>query len=111
MFCVVFFLSSRRRQTCCALVTGVQTCALPISAVSGVKTVDAAAADAALQRLEVDARGLDAMDRRYLGVIARDFQGGPVGVETIAAALSEPRDALEDQIGIASCRERVRQYV
>ncbi len=38
------------------------------------------------------------MDRRYLGVIARDFQGGPVGVETIAAALSEPRDAIEDII-------------
>jgi len=68
------------------------------AAVAGVKLVDAAAADAALQRLEVDARGLDAMDRRYLGLIARDFQGGPVGVETIAAALSEPRDALEDII-------------
>src|SRR5690606_18433905 len=58
--------------------------------------VDAARADAALRRLEVDERGLDAMDRRYLGVIARDFQGGPVGVETISAALSEPRDAIED---------------
>lgn len=62
------------------------------------KTVDAKVADAALLRLEVDARGLDAMDRRYLTVIARDFSGGPVGVETIAAALSEPRDALEDII-------------
>ena len=62
------------------------------------KVVDAKVADAALLRLEVDARGLDAMDRRYLTVIARDFQGGPVGVETIAAALSEPRDALEDII-------------
>jgi Holliday junction DNA helicase RuvB len=60
--------------------------------------VGAAQADAALTRLEVDARGLDAMDRRYLSTIARDFGGGPVGVETIAAALSEPRDALEDII-------------
>jgi Holliday junction DNA helicase RuvB len=62
------------------------------------RVVDAAVADAALLRLEVDARGLDAMDRRYLTTIARDFSGGPVGVETIAASLSEPRDALEDII-------------
>ena len=68
------------------------------AAVGKAGVVDAARADAALRRLEVDERGLDAMDRRYLGVIARDFQGGPVGVETIAAALSEPRDALEDII-------------
>ncbi|MCW0236148.1 MAG: Holliday junction branch migration DNA helicase RuvB [Ferrovibrio sp.] len=65
---------------------------------AGAKVVDAATADAALLRLEVDARGLDAMDRRYLATIARDFSGGPVGVETIAASLSEPRDALEDII-------------
>ena len=44
----------------------------------------------------VDARGLDAMDRRYLDLIAVAFGGGPVGIETIAAALSEPRDAIED---------------
>jgi len=68
------------------------------AAVAKVKVVSAVQADAALTRLEVDARGLDAMDRRYLGTIARDFGGGPVGVETIAAALSEPRDALEDII-------------
>ena len=48
--------------------------------------------------LEVDAAGLDAMDRRYLSTIAVNFGGGPVGVETIAAALSEPRDAIEDII-------------
>ena len=48
--------------------------------------------------MEVDARGLDAMDRRYLNCIGVDFGGGPVGVETIAAALSEPRDAIEDII-------------
>ncbi|WP_428248048.1 Holliday junction branch migration DNA helicase RuvB [Ferrovibrio sp.] len=66
--------------------------------VSKAPVVGAKEADAALTRLEVDGRGLDAMDRRYLSVIARDFGGGPVGVETIAAALSEPRDALEDII-------------
>jgi Holliday junction DNA helicase RuvB len=67
-------------------------------AVSGAAAIDARSADAALLRLEVDARGLDAMDRRYLGCIARDFSGGPVGVDTLAAALSEPRDAIEEII-------------
>jgi holliday junction DNA helicase RuvB len=56
------------------------------------------AADAALTRLEVDARGLDAMDRRYLRRIAEHHRGGPVGVETLAAALAEARDTLEDVI-------------
>jgi Holliday junction DNA helicase RuvB len=46
----------------------------------------------------VDAAGMDAMDRRYLNVIALNYGGGPVGVETIAAALSEPRDAIEEII-------------
>jgi Holliday junction DNA helicase RuvB len=68
------------------------------AAVAKVGTIDKVKADAALTRLEVDGRGLDAMDRRYLGTIARDFAGGPVGVETMAAALSEPRDAIEDII-------------
>ena len=66
------------------------------AAVGGVDRIDAAAADAALARLEVDKLGLDAMDRRYLSRIARSYDGGPVGIETIAAALSEPRDALEE---------------
>jgi Holliday junction DNA helicase RuvB len=60
------------------------------------KIVDAASADRALKRLDVDALGLDALDRRYLKLIAEHFGGGPVGIETIAAALSEPRDAIED---------------
>jgi Holliday junction DNA helicase RuvB len=60
--------------------------------------VDAAIADRALTRLEVDGRGLDAMDRRYLRCIGVDFEGGPVGIETIAASLSEPRDAIEEII-------------
>jgi len=66
--------------------------------VAGATTVDRAAADRALLELEVDAAGLDAMDRRYLTTIALNYGGGPVGVETMAAALSEPRDAIEDII-------------
>ncbi len=58
--------------------------------------IDAAVADRALKQLEVDAAGLDALDHRYLGIIAENYDGGPVGIETLAAALSEPRDALED---------------
>jgi len=61
--------------------------------VDGDKAVDRAIADRALLALEVDAGGLDAMDRRYLKMIAENYAGGPVGIETIAAALSEPRDA------------------
>src|SRR5690606_3162006 len=64
----------------------------------GVKEIDRKAADRALSALEVDAAGLDAMDRRYLSTIANNYGGGPVGVETLAAALSEPRDAIEDII-------------
>src|SRR6201997_3748884 len=61
-------------------------------------TIDRKIADNALSALEVDAAGLDAMDRRYLSTIAINYGGGPVGVETLAAALSEPRDAIEDII-------------
>lgn len=60
--------------------------------------VDAAIADAALRRLDVDAKGLDAFDRSYLTCIARHYGGGPVGVETLSAALAEERDTLEDVI-------------
>jgi Holliday junction DNA helicase RuvB len=60
--------------------------------------VDRAIADAALTRLEVDRLGLDAMDRRYLRRIAEHHHGGPVGVETLAAALAEARDTIEDVI-------------
>ena len=55
-------------------------------------------ADRALSRLGVDALGLDGADRRYLNLIAENYAGGPVGIETIAAALSESRDALEEVI-------------
>ena len=66
--------------------------------VAGHAVVDAAAADSALNRLEVDALGLDLMDRRYLHMIADIYRGGPVGVETLAAGLSEPRDTIEEVI-------------
>jgi Holliday junction DNA helicase RuvB len=66
--------------------------------VAGASAIDRAAADRALVELEVDAAGLDAMDRRYLTMIAEHYGGGPVGIETIAAALSEPRDAIEEII-------------
>jgi len=68
------------------------------ASVEGAARVDRRLADKALLALEVDQAGLDAMDRRYLSMIAQHYGGGPVGVETIAAALSEPRDAIEDII-------------
>ena len=66
--------------------------------VDGVEAVTRAIADKALRMLDVDAIGLDVMDQRYLNLVATSFGGGPVGIETIAAALSEPRDAIEDII-------------
>lgn len=68
------------------------------ASVDGTVQVDRQAADKALQRLEVDSLGLDALDHRYLKCIAINFGGGPVGIETIAASLSEPRDAIEEII-------------
>jgi Holliday junction DNA helicase RuvB len=68
------------------------------AAVAEVGRIDARAADAALGRLDVDQQGLDAMDRRYLSCIAANYGGGPVGVETLSAALSEQRDVLEEVI-------------
>ena len=66
--------------------------------VAGEVIVHVKIADAALNRLEVDSLGLDAMDRRYLTMIADIYKGGPVGVETLAAGLSEPRDTIEEVI-------------
>jgi imidazolonepropionase-like amidohydrolase len=69
-------------------------------AVDGSPTITRAAADKALGRLEVDARGLDAMDRRYLNCIATTFDGGPVGVETLAAArVRGIKVALRNDVG------------
>jgi Holliday junction DNA helicase RuvB len=66
--------------------------------VAGDGVVNARIADAALTRLEVDSLGLDAMDRRYLTMIADIYGGGPVGVETLAAGLAEPRDTVEEVV-------------
>ena len=68
------------------------------AAVAGLPRIDAKAADSALARLEVDASGLDAMDRRYLLLIAESYGGGPVGAETLAAALADQRDVVEEVI-------------
>ena len=68
------------------------------ASVAGADRVTRQIADEALSRLEVDGLGLDQLDRRYLSMIAMNFGGGPVGIETIAAGLSEPRDAIEDII-------------
>ncbi|MFV2091673.1 MAG: Holliday junction branch migration DNA helicase RuvB [Hyphomicrobiales bacterium] len=68
------------------------------AAVAGASTVSTEIADRALSQLEVDARGLDALDRRYLTCVAEHYGGGPVGIETIAASLGEARDGLEDVV-------------
>ena len=65
---------------------------------AGADSVDSKVADQSLSRLEIDALGLDSMDRRYLTMIADLYGGGPVGIETLAAGLSEPRDTIEDVI-------------
>ena len=66
--------------------------------VAGAEVITREVADRSLTRLEVDALGLDLQDRRYLSMIADIYKGGPVGVETLAAGLSEPRDTIEDVI-------------
>lgn len=65
---------------------------------AGKNAIDKTLADQSLRRLEVDGLGLDSADHRYLRYIADHYQGGPVGVETIAAGLSEQRDAIEETI-------------
>jgi Holliday junction DNA helicase RuvB len=66
------------------------------AAVAEASAITADVADKALRMLEVDSEGLDALDHRYLDCIVKNYDGGPVGIETLAAALSEPRDALEE---------------
>jgi Holliday junction DNA helicase RuvB len=68
------------------------------AAVANVSPIDRIHADTALNRLQVDSLGLDDMDRRYLRCMAENYGGGPVGVDTLAAALSEQRDTLEEVI-------------
>lgn len=69
-----------------------------ITDVQQTKLICAREADKALSQLDVDNQGLDAMDRRYLGIIANQYDGGPVGVETLSASLGEERDVIEDVI-------------
>jgi holliday junction DNA helicase RuvB len=69
-----------------------------IAQVEGATVINRALSDKALRLLEVDEQGLDSADRRYLHFIAEHYGGGPVGVDTIAAGLSEQRDTLEDTI-------------
>jgi len=66
--------------------------------VKGLKEISKQMADSALTRLEVDKIGLDNADRKYLSYIANNYAGGPVGIETIAAGLSEQRDSIEEMI-------------
>jgi Holliday junction DNA helicase RuvB len=66
--------------------------------VAGAGTITRAVADEALTRLEIDRLGLDLMDRRYLTMIATTYKGGPVGIETLAAGLAEPRDTIEEVV-------------
>jgi holliday junction DNA helicase RuvB len=66
------------------------------AAVANAEMINAEVADRALRMLEVDNEGLDALDHRYLNCIVKNYDGGPVGIETLSAALSEPRDALEE---------------
>jgi Holliday junction DNA helicase RuvB len=68
------------------------------ASVGGAKVIDSKVADNALKNLEVDGRGLDSLDHRYLRCIGVNFGGGPVGIDTIAASLSEARDAIEEII-------------
>jgi Holliday junction DNA helicase RuvB len=64
--------------------------------IEGSGKIDAKIVELTCQRLEVDREGLDEMDRRLLEVLIQHYEGGPVGVETLAAALAEPRDTVED---------------
>lgn len=68
------------------------------ASVAQVKTVTKIEADDALRRLDVDQKGLDSMDRKYLRTIAEKYNGGPVGIETLAAILAEQRDVIEDVV-------------
>ena len=68
------------------------------ASVAGQAQIDAQSADQALRALDVDHAGLDALDHRYLKCIALNFGGGPVGIDTIAASLSESRDGIEDVV-------------
>ena len=67
-----------------------------ILSVSESNTIDHKFADKALSQLDVDASGLDAIDRKYLKIIVEKYQGGPVGLDTLSATLSEQKDMIEE---------------
>lgn len=67
-------------------------------AVASKKVIDSEISDMALRRLDVDDYGLDMFDRRYLSCIVKNYNGGPVGIDTLAAALSEERDTIEEVV-------------
>jgi len=69
-----------------------------ILSVSNLKVIDSKFADKALSQLDVDNSGLDAVDRKYLNVIIEKYQGGPVGLDTLSAILSEQKDMIEEVI-------------
>lgn len=69
-----------------------------ILSVSSLKVIDNKFADRALSQLDVDKYGLDAVDRKYLNVIIEKYQGGPVGLDTLSAILSEQKDMIEEVI-------------
>ena len=69
-----------------------------ILSVSSLKVIDNKFADRALSQLDVDKSGLDAVDRKYLNVIIEKYQGGPVGLDTLSAILSEQKDMIEEVI-------------
>jgi Holliday junction DNA helicase RuvB len=68
------------------------------SAAANAKIINKKIADDALRRLEIDEIGLDSSDHRYLNFIAKNYRGGPVGIDTIASAISEDKDTVEDTI-------------
>jgi len=68
------------------------------AAADGAEVIDRKVAASALARLDVDEEGLDALDRRYLRALIENYAGGPAGVETLAYAIAEARDAVEDVI-------------
>ena len=69
-----------------------------ICTVAGNETVDKKIADGALQKLDIDSIGLDRIDRTYMTTLAKNYGGGPVGIETLSAAIGNERDVLEDVV-------------
>src|SRR3546814_9800632 len=101
--CLFFFFSSRRRHTRCALVTGVQTCALPIYALESVSDVDAVASDPTFSSKSTT--------KNYISVDADSYSSLAFGTVTHVTTPIDSTISTKIEIGRASCRERVCQYV